>query len=218
MQLIRSLVCAMLALVGLVACGGGGLNPAPNTGGYEYPNDDGYGYDDSYRGPYNDDYDYGYECDGVAIGVNLVGVVGFKTFETDTLGKGDQAKFVLTYAATAIGGDVAMSTRCTEGDVTAIAALGSTYAVTNSDSNVTSVTLSLDGDLLGEGLIFIQEGDTVVFTIVVTVTATADAFAQVSLLSIGWAPAYCVDEDWLYIDLEGFETDPVFLNFWEEKG
>jgi hypothetical protein len=155
-------------------------------------------------------YDIGFE-------LAFVSATEVKTVTSDTSGTGDQAQFIIKYDITAFDGDIYIDNTCTEDNNGSEVATTTSFSITNDGSNSVSCVMTAEGtdtDSTDSANTFlVDENDTREFTLTVNATASADAFAQVSLQAIGWDVAAGGDNFVFDFDLPGdFKTDPLFLN------
>ncbi len=193
-----SLFCALVALVFLVGCGGS--SSTPGFGSVSMAEDE---------LPVPAPAEAWIEAEFISASVT-------KTFFAEELGSSDQAKFVFKYAITAFGGDVYVDDACAQeewvwDDRTNL------YTVTDPDGVQTYCMLFSTADFDGDAERFrIEENETEFFTLVVGVTVNFDRFVQVALTRVAWLPATAlVGDQQDVVDLEGWETDPIFLNYVE---
>ena len=130
-----------------------------------------------------------FEIASTGLLVESVDESAVKTFTADDAGEGDQGTFIIEFDVTAFGDDIYLdkSTPVEDNDGT-YATTALAYSVTNDGSNTTAATMSIDGDYDEETNSYkISEGDTATITLEVTVSATADSSAAITLESLGYA-------------------------------
>jgi len=152
----------------------------------------------------------------IGFNISLVSATETKTVTSDTSGTGDQAQFVIKYEITPFDGDIYIDNTCTEDNNGSEVSTTTSYSVTNDGSNTTNCVMTASGSVTNAdsaNTFLIKEGSPRTITLTVNVTATADAFAAVSLEAIGWDDATGGDDNVFDFSLPGdFETDPIFLN------
>ncbi|MFZ4499975.1 MAG: peptidoglycan-binding domain-containing protein [Minisyncoccia bacterium] len=152
----------------------------------------------------------------VGFNIELVSATETKTTTSDTSGTGDQGQFVIKYKITAFDGDIFIDNTCTEDNNGSEVSTTTSYKITNDGSNSTNCVMTATGSTTHADYansFLVEEGDSETFTLTVNVTATGDAFAQVSLEAIGWDHEAGGDDNVYDFALPGdYKTDPLFLN------
>ena len=131
-------------------------------------------------------------------------------FMADVPGDGDIAQFEITYAVTAIGGDVYIDTTCTGGGLALLPEDGNVFEI--GEDVLVWTELSVDGDSVGESFL-VEAGTTVEFKLTVIAEARGDSFVQLVLEGIGWSSSPG-EGDRMFVLPEGeFETMSIFMNY-----
>lgn len=127
----------------------------------------------------------------------------------------DIGTYTIVFDAKAFGGeDVYIGATSTEdASPTASAGAGVTYSVTNDGSNATNAILTAAGSESEDNtaLYFIPSGDTRRFTLQVTVTPSADAYAVVQLTGVEWGNSNDAITQLYTSNLDNYKTDPLYL-------
>ena len=150
------------------------------------------------------------------VGFTLDFVSASETVQTSDTAT-DIGTFTLKYEVTAFDGDIFIDNTCTEDNDGSEVATTTSYSVSNDGSNTTNCVMTAAGTVTNAdsaATFKVLEGTSRVFTLTVSVSATADSFAEVSLEAIGWDTAAGGDDNVFDFNLPGdFKSDPVFLNF-----
>jgi len=137
-----------------------------------------------------------------------------RTFTADDAGEFDQAEYKVTFEVTAFDDDARLDRSCEEGGADA-AGQGVEFTITNSGSNSTTCNLSSTSTDTEDTVNTYELDEDVArtFSLVVTATSSADAYAEVSLESLNWGTATDnTNADYYTFNLDEFKTSSVFLN------